>query len=80
MEKREGLGIWSIFLAFAVGAAAGAATAYLVVPENRKKVRELAHNASLKAGRIPHALGEASSAAKKAFSESYELEAGGDVH
>jgi hypothetical protein len=78
-EASKGSSIWSILLAFTAGAAAGATTAYLLVPENRIKLREAAHEASLKAGRVPKALKEASSAATRAFSESYQGVAG-DAH
>ncbi len=70
---------WSILISFGVGAAAGAVTAYLMVPENRTKLREVAHNTSLKAGRVPKAVKEASSAARKAFTETYQVEPG-DAH
>ena len=78
MEKERSR-FWSILISFGVGAAAGAATAYLLVPESRERLRQYAHDTSLKAGRVPKALKEASSAAKKAFSETYQAE-GGDVH
>lgn len=74
--EHERSNIWSIMIAFAVGAAAGAAAAYLAVPENRAKVRDYYRNTSMRAGRVPKALKDASSAAKKAFSETYQAEAG----
>ena len=64
--------IWSVLLAFAVGAATGAAAAYLAVPENRLKVRQLARSTSSRAASVPKALREASSAARQAFAESYQ--------
>jgi hypothetical protein len=77
MEK-ERSNVWSILISFAVGAAAGAATAYLMVPENRAKLRQISHDTSQKAGRVPKALKEASSAARRAFTATYQAEAPGD--
>ncbi len=78
MEK-EGSSFWSYLIAFAVGAAAGAAGVFLAVPENRNKLRDVYRNTSMKAGRVPKALKEASSAARKAFTETYQVGTG-DVH
>lgn len=75
----EGNRIGSILLAFAIGAAAGAAAAYLAVPEHRQKVRELARSTSSRAGSMPKALRDASSAARKAFNETYQEETGSEI-
>ena len=68
---RRGFSGFSLLLWFAGGALAGAATVYLTQAENRTRVRDLALRARDKAGRIPKALRDASSAAQEAFAESY---------
>jgi len=70
----KGFSGYSLLLWFAGGALAGAAAAYLAQEKNRERVRDLAVRAKDRAGRIPKALVEASSAAQDAFAESY----GGD--
>jgi gas vesicle protein len=68
-----------LFVAFATGAAAGAAVAYLTAPRSGKETRDAlqvwARDARNKASRIPHAVREAvergSHTGKEAFSESY---------
>lgn len=68
-----------IVAAFAAGAVAGAAVAYLTAPrsgrETRAALQDWARDAREKAARIPHAVREAvergKQAGKEAFAESY---------
>ena len=68
-----------LLLAFATGAAAGAAVAFITAPRSGKETREAlqvwARDARDKASRIPHAVREAvdrgTHAGKEAFSQSY---------
>ena len=68
-----------LLIAFATGAAAGAAVAYITAPRSGKETREAlqgwAREARDKASRIPHAVREAvergTHAGREAFSESY---------
>jgi hypothetical protein len=68
---RKGFSGLSVFLWFAGGALTGAAAAYLAQAQNRERVLDLARRTRVKAGRVPHALKEASSAAREAFVGSY---------
>ncbi|HEY3352757.1 MAG TPA: hypothetical protein VGQ83_05885 [Polyangia bacterium] len=68
---RKGFSGFSLVLWFAGGALAGAAGAYLMQAQNRARVRDLAERTRDKAGRIPKALHDASSAAQDAFAASY---------
>jgi hypothetical protein len=69
---RRGFSGVSLLLWFAGGALAGAAAAYLAQAQNRAHVRELAQRTRDRAGRLPQALRDASSAAQSAFAESYQ--------
>jgi gas vesicle protein len=68
----------NLVCAFLVGAAAGAAVAYLTAPssgrETRERLKDWTSNAGQRATRLPRAVGEAYSraarAAKDAFNES----------
>ena len=68
---RKGYSGFSLLLWFAGGALAGAAAAYLSQAQNRARIRDLALRTRDKAGRIPQALRDASSAAQEAFAASY---------
>ena len=78
VETRSFSGL-QLFIAFATGAAAGAAVAYLTAPRSGKETRDAlqvwAREARDKASRIPRAVREAvehgSHAGKEAFSQSY---------
>jgi gas vesicle protein len=78
METRSFSGA-QLLTAFATGAAAGAAVAILTAPRSGKEAREalkaMARDVRGKAGRIPHAVGQAveraTLAGKEAFAESY---------
>ena len=71
-EQREnGFGGFTLLFCFAGGALAGAAAAYLAQQQNRARVRDLASSARQRAGRLPKALRDASSAAQETFIESY---------
>ena len=82
MTDTRGFNGARLIVAFAVGAAAGAAVAYLTAPRSGKETRAAlqswARDARDKAASIPHALKHAvergAKAGKEAFAESY----GGD--
>lgn len=61
----------SLLLMFVGGALAGAAVAYLAQAENRARVRAFARRTRQKAAHLPHAVREASHAAKGAFADAY---------
>jgi gas vesicle protein len=78
IETRSFSGL-QLFVAFATGAAAGAAVAYLTAPRSGKETRDAlqvwAREARNKASRLPQAVRQAvergSHAGKDAFSESH---------
>ena len=79
MTDTRGFGGSHLLIAFVTGAAAGAVMAYLTAPRSGKETREAlqswAQEARNKAGRLPHAMGQAveraTNAGKDAFAESY---------
>lgn len=88
MTDHRGFNGMKVFVAFAVGAAAGAAVAYLTAPRSGKETREAlqawARDARDKAASIPHALKHAvergTKAGKEAFAESYGGDDGHRTH
>jgi gas vesicle protein len=71
--ENRGFGTGHILLALLGGAAAGAAAAYFMSPrsgpDNRRRVREIAHETRESVGQEPLALKMATRAASAAFSE-----------
>lgn len=70
-QSTSGFSGTSLFLMFLGGALTGAAAAYLAQSQNREQVGRLAGRARHAAGLLPHAVHDASLAAKDAFTEAY---------
>jgi gas vesicle protein len=79
MTETRGFSGLQLLMAFATGAAAGAAVAYLTAPRTGRETRETlqawARDARSRASRIPQAVREAvdrgTQAGKEAFADSY---------
>lgn len=80
LRQRQGYSIGQLLLAFAGGAAAGAATAILMAPrsgaETRRRIKERARDKRERIGRIPSQMREAyhsaAGAAQRRFGSSHE--------
>jgi len=84
MIETNGFSKKQLFIAFATGAAAGAAVAYLTAPRTGKEMRATlqtwARDARDKAAVIPQAIRHATKAGKEAFAEAYRGENGHQTH
>ena len=75
MRRHQRFSGFSLLVAFAGGALAGAAVGYPAVPENRARLHKLAQGSRDWTGRIPRAFHDASNAAKDAFADAYRADA-----